>query len=231
MKVSVIIPILAHENHILAVEKAYLEVLARKYGEKAELIIVVNGDQSLSLKRQDMPIKKISGAPQVKEVRLRDRGWGRAILTGISLAEGEFIAFTNASYVSPEVVADMLKKAEENLGWGVVPVRQAREHWKRFVTSRVYNAEFKLFFGGDFRDINAAPKVFPESVIKHLPLQCLDSLFDAELFYWCLKRHIPIKQVPIAWGARIGGKTNTNWKTVWQLATGLPRLRLRLLFG
>lgn len=227
MKIVIIIPILAKEDHIKLVADEHLAALRpwAVNGKSFELIMAVNGDPSV--KGPDV-IRSIS--PDYKEIRMEKRGWGLAMNAATNNSESELVCYTNASYVDAKDLVGVLDKALENPTKLTKVRRMIRESKFRKVQSVVYNFQKWLLLGITTPDLNAAPKIYPRSLVADLKLPD-DGLFDAALLYYARKKHVEVVEIPILWGKRKGGKSNTNWKTVLQLALGLFPLAIKIRLG
>lgn len=221
---SIIIPLLAHEDHITQVVAEHQEGL-KQLGDSFELIVVVNGDKDLPAEASQ---RIVSEEPLVTEIRLKKAGWGRSIKAGLSIARGHFICYTNASHAEVGELVKVLRYARVSDRAVVKGMRLMRENKKRQWVSFIFNFENRLLFKTPVLDVNCSPKVIPKKIIDKLSLFTDYNLFDAELMYRCYRHSVPIIEIPLKWGKRISGKSSTNLATHLELSLGLIWLRWKL---
>ncbi|MBI2443879.1 MAG: glycosyltransferase [Candidatus Magasanikbacteria bacterium] len=222
---SIIIPLLATEDHIQSVAGEHLAALRQAFPGQFELILALNGCADLAVE-QTLPAPSPEH-PELFIIKIKQPGWGRAIKAGLAAARGEFIGYTNASYAAVSELIKIMRYALVDPGAVVKGARQVRENRTRQWVSFFYNLENRLFLGTPVWDVNAAPKIFPRRVLEQFTIRSDDSLLDAEVLYYCYRAGVPLIEIPIAWGKRKGGRSHTNWRTALQLSTGIPRFKWR----
>lgn len=225
LKVTLILPLLAREDHIEKVLFDHYKGLEETFGGgRFEIILVINGDNNLA---QEKIIREMPGRREVIEIRTKQKGLGFAIKEGMRLARGEYICYTNASYAPVSEVIKILRFAEVDNACLVKGSRVlSRESKARQRISFAYNLLSRVVLKIPSLDLNASPKAISRNILNRLPdFPANDGFFDVELLYWCFLNRVSIVEVPIIWEQRKGGKSATTWKTALRFAYGILRLK------
>lgn len=193
--------------------------------EPFEIIIVVNGQTDA---QQEKVTEVISQDPLITRIVLKKAGWGLAVRSGMNVASGEYICYTNTARTFVEELIKILKYARVSDSAVVKGARLIRENKSRKIISFIYNLENRLLLHTPVLDVNATPKVIPKRILDTMTFVTDDELFCAELMYYCYEKYIPIIEIPIKWAQRKGGKSTTNIKTALKLSTKLPFLKFRI---
>lgn len=222
---SIVLPVLAKEDHIDRVVREHEEGLKKYLHNNFEIIVAVNGDAALT---EESTVRIVQNEPRITEIRLKKAGWGRAIKAGFDIAQGDLLCYTNTAYAPVSEVIKVLRYAELDENALTKGSRVIRENKARKWVSFVYNLENLIILKTPVLDVNAAPKIISRKVLNTLPsLEADDGMIDAELIYKCHQAYTPIVEVPIFWGQRISGKSNTTSATALHLAIGLITFRFR----
>ena len=190
-------------------------------GESYEIIIVINGESEATAESQE----RVAGEnPRIIEGRLREAGWGRAILWGFARSRGSYICYTNTARTDAAELARLMRYALVFNNWVVKSSRIERTRLRKWV-SIFYNLENRIVLGTPVWDVNATPKIIPRDVFENLRLTSANELLDAELLYKAFQNRIPIIEIPILQWERKGGRSVTNWLTAVRLFFGVLWLR------
>jgi len=199
---SIVMPAYNEEKLIYNSIMTTLEVV-QQFTEKLELIVVNDGsiDQTkneiLRAKAQDKRIKIVSSE--------KNRGKGRAIISGITEACGEYIAFLDADLeLFPDQLQGYLTEMEQS---GVDVVIGCKFHkdsklkypLKRKVMSMGYYVMLRILFHLHVKDTQTGIKLFRARALKpvaHL-IRTSGFAYDIELLVALHRRGCTIKQMPV----------------------------------
>lgn len=217
---SIILPFGPRDDHKERVVRDFRASLD-KLGEPYEIIIVINGDDDA---KEESSEKIISEQPRIIEGRLREMGWGLAILWAFERSRGKYVSYTNTARTDAEEFAQLLRHTLVFKNWIVKSSRIERTRMRKWV-SIFFNIENRVILGTPVWDVNSTPKIIPRDVFERLNLHTKSELFDAEILYKAFKNRIPIVEIPILQWERKSGKSVTNWYTAVKLFFGVLWLR------
>jgi glycosyltransferase involved in cell wall biosynthesis len=163
----------------------------------------------------------------------RRRGYGGAVIDGIKSAKYPDVFCTDSDgQCSPKDLKKFLSKENNGvlIGWRV---RRA-DSPIRFVYSTSFKFLFRLLFPeSKIHDPSAPYVLFKKEMILKIEK---DLHYLKEGFWWgfvgaCVKRHIPVNEIPITHLKRMKGNTNVyQMKKIagiaWRNALGLLQLRM-----
>lgn len=217
-ELSLILPVLNEEEFI---EKVVMETLAVMdvSGIDYEIILAENGSTDGSLEIMRMLERNHQ---RVRVCIAPHRGWGIAILTGYSLAKGEYFChMPSDGQVDPATVPLLFGRRGKNK---IVKIcRVTRENPLRYWNSKAYNLIANLMFRLNLRDINGCPKLYHRGCIAEINPRSKDSFIDLELQTKAKRRGYRIVEIPTAGLERMGGKSNTSLKTVMEFIRNMLR--------
>ena len=207
MKFSLVIPAYNEEANIPSVVRGMREALC-EFETSFEIIVVDNGstDRIPEILRQ-----LATDVPELRSIRIEvNRGYGNGVMVGLREAKGDILGWVDAdNQIAPEdVVAAYLAIRDGQADLVKAVRRSRRESLFRGIQSVVYNALFRLLFGGSLRDINAKPKLFVRSFWESSHLVSLDWFIDAEVMIKAMRKGSRIAEVEVSWGARTSGRSN-----------------------
>lgn len=155
--VSVVLAVRNQADHIISVIDSYVATLAL-LDRPFEIIIVENesDDSSLQLCRE-----LANRHASVSVIHNDRRGVGRAVRTGLAVAKGDALCYTNSAYTSAATLKGAIELYFKNQGCLVNTVRENRYPFKRRAGSYLFNVECRALFGFQTKDVNGTPKVFP----------------------------------------------------------------------
>ncbi len=99
-RVSLVLPVHNQGEHIRSIVEGYidgLDVLPIRY----EIILIVNGSTDDSQAVCDALAAEFDG---VQALALEKRGWGHSVRTGLSVARGDLLCFTNSARTTREIL-------------------------------------------------------------------------------------------------------------------------------
>jgi len=186
----------------------------------------------------------------LKILKNKHKGKAPAIISGILVAKGEFVLFSDIDLSVPINELDkMLVWAEEKKYEVVIASREGTgskrvdEPLLRHIMGRVFNYLVQLVILPGINDTQCGFKLFEKNAAKDIfsytKLYSLDdpeitgakvSGFDVELLYVARKLRYKIKQVPVIWTYRDNSKVH-NLKDSYYNAMDVFRVRINSLKG
>ncbi len=199
MKLSVIIPVYNEEVSIKDVVK---RVQALKIDK--EIIIVDDGSND----RSRAIISRLEGVKKI--FHEKNMGKGRAIRTGLEVAQGDFVIIQDADLeYNPEdyyKLLEPLKNGKTNVVYGSRFKGKGKFLKKSYHANKFLTFLTNLLFGGRLSDMETCYKVVKSDLIKSLNLQANRFEIEPEITVKLLKRHEKIFEVPIFYQGRRTGK-------------------------
>lgn len=199
---SIIMPAYNEENLIYNSIMTTLDVV-QQFTEKLELIVVNDGSidntkiEILKAKKKDKRVKIVSSK--------KNHGKGRAIISGLTEATGEYIAFLDADLeLFPDQLESYLNVMKtENydvvIGCKFHKDSQLKYPFKRKVMSIGYYLMLRILFHLNVKDTQTGIKLFKASALKpvaHL-IRTSGFAYDVELLVALNRRGCTIKQMPV----------------------------------
>jgi len=199
--------------------RAELDKVAREGG--LEIVVVDDGSPDGTAREAEA-----AGADQVVRHRV-NRGKGAAVRSGVLMARGRTIAFTDADLAySPDQIVGLLEEIES--GWDVVvgsrrhtdTTTLVRAGRVREIGGRVINLVSRAVLLGHYRDTQCGLKAFRSDVARLIFSHCrVDGFaFDVEVFHLIERYHLSLAEVPV----RI---ENSDRSTVSVVRDGLRLMR------
>jgi glycosyltransferase involved in cell wall biosynthesis len=211
---SVVIPAY---NEVARVSSTLLQIVefldAR--GQPYEILVVDDGSTDATA----ACIEEFSRSHgRVRLVRCpANRGKGAAVRTGMLLAQGEYLLFTDADLSAPIAELDRLLEPVEN-GYDVAfGSRALKREWItihqtgfRESAGKLFNLALRTITGLPFQDTQCGFKVFRKQAAQHLfARQTIDRFgFDGEVLYLARKFGYRLIEVPVHWAHREGSKVH-----------------------
>ena len=210
---SIILPVLNQEDHIEKVIRDFYCVLSK--GKLSfELIAVVNGSNDRSFEICQKMSKLL---PNVSAYNLIKGGYGRAVIYGLSKAKGRYLCYVNSARMHIDELYFCINKFLESPQGIVHGIRIKRDVLPRKIGSFIYNTTCRLLTGVNSPDINGTPKIFSRKTLSKIKLTYVNSMIDLELLEQARKKNIPVIHVPIYKNIRHGGKSTSNFRTIFRL--------------
>ena len=215
---SLILPVHNQETIIEPVVNQIKSVLV-KNKIKFELILVENGSKD----KTRSVIKKIVEKDRRLRMFISPKGYGSAVIKGLSMAKGIYVGYMPSDgQIDPDVLPILISKIRKG-NLDMVKIKRAtRENVKRLVQSKVFNILANFILGSQpVSDINGSPRVFHNKHLPTLKLTYTDSFIDTELTHkikhlkWIVHEH-PTPTLP-----RAGGKSTVSILTVFEFIQNL----------
>jgi len=226
---SIVLPVYNEVTSIARVLKEWNDVI-ESLGLRYEFIICEDGStdgtkELLEELKNEYPIRLSQNNSR--------RGYGRAVIEGITLADTEYVFCTDSDgQCDPEDFKTFWQKRKEAdvlIGWRT----HRQDSLLRKVYSGLFKRIFKLLFPSNLHDPSAPFVLFrKEKVINYLNYLS----YLREGFWWgfigmCHKKNLSVKEIPINHRLRIDGGTRVFvFSRIFDIAyrnvLGLIKLRL-----
>jgi glycosyltransferase involved in cell wall biosynthesis len=217
---SVILPFRNQADHLGALVRRYLAEF-RPYSWSFELVLVPNACTDASVRI----CRELEDAdPRVRVVENPRGGWGLSVRTGLSLARGRFLCYTNSARTEPAQIPELFGRLRGRTSTLIKIVRRGRRNFLREFGSFLYNLECRALFRLGCRDVNGTPKIFPRELLDLIPLASDGDLLDVELLAGSRRRGWRILEVPVEGWKRHGGKSSTSFKSAGRMYAGALNL-------
>ncbi|MCX7009137.1 MAG: glycosyltransferase family 2 protein [Kiritimatiellaeota bacterium] len=233
MKLSIIIPAYNEEQRLRPALEDYLHFFLPRYGDEAEVLIVVNG----STDRTEQVARDIAnGDPRIRVIVEPARvGKGGAVLLGFEAARGALIGFVDADGSTPPAAFQDLVDHIGDAG-AIIASRWRRDSkitpqpLSRRIASRLFNWWVRLLFKLPITDTQCGAKVFTAPAIREvLPLLGTTQwAFDVDLLFQLRHAGYRIKEIATVWNDKAGSRLHVFTASMEMFAA---LIRLRLLYS
>jgi glycosyltransferase involved in cell wall biosynthesis len=226
---SFFFPALNEEHHVAAIVEEALAVLPRFTND---LVVTVVDDGSTDrtgaiadeLSRKDPRVQVIHHSAR--------RGYGGAVRSGLLAATKPWVFYTDGDRQFNLEDFGRLVAASDGAD-AVVGYREKRaDPARRLFVAWVYNHLIRLLFGGGWRDVDCAFKLFRRDVFTRVPLERVRSngaFFSPELLVTLGRAGVRVRQVGVRHFARTAGEPKgAPPKVILRAIRDLIRLRARL---
>lgn len=134
--------------------------------------------------------------------------FGGAFAEGFKRASKDIIVYMDSDMpVSLEdIKASLPLIAEADIVTGYSMVKKG-DTLRRKLISGVYNGMVQILFGLNVRDINSGYKIVRRSLIKDMDFLSRSPFVDVELFLQAKKKRARVRQFPLVFLSRSGGKS------------------------
>ena len=226
---SFFFPALNEEDSVAAIVDEALSVLPR-FADDLEVTVVDDGSTDRTgaiadeLATRDSRVRVIHHQAR--------RGYGGAVRSGLVAATKPWVFFTDGDrQFALEDLA--LLVAESEGAEAVVGFRKKRaDPARRLFVAWVYNHLIRLLFGGSWRDVDCAFKLFRREVFERVPLARVRSngaFFSPELLITLRRAGVRVRQVGVRHFPRTAGEPKgAPPKVIVRAIRDLLRLRARL---
>lgn len=225
-------PALNEEDHVRAVIEDALATLPR-FADDLEVIVVDDGSTDRT--------GAIADELALRDPRVRvihhgtRRGYGGAVRSGLMSARKSWVFYTDGDRQFDLTDFARLVEATDGVD-AVVGYRLKRaDPPRRLFVAWVYNRLIRVLFGGGWRDVDCAFKLFRRQVFDRVPLERVRSngaFFSPELLITLRRAGIRVRQVGVRHFPRTAGKEKgASPRVVARALRDLVRLRLRLWLG
>ena len=213
-QISVVIPCLNEEAAVGTVVEQAWDGIERS-GRTGEVIVVDNGSTDRSAS-----VAQAAGATVVDEPR---RGYGRAYLTGIEHAAGEYIVMADADGTYPverlgEFV-DLLESGDDlvlgsrfegTIHTGAMP-------WShRWIGNPILTGMLNRLFGIKVSDAHCGMRATRRSALRRLDLHSTGMEFASEMVFKAFRRKLRVGEIPIDYFPRTGESKLSRYGDAWR---------------
>jgi len=226
---SFFFPALNEEDNIAPIVDEALAVLPR-FADDLEVTVVDDGSTDRTGAIADELARK---DPRVRVIHHGTRrGYGGAVRSGLMSATKPWIFFTDGDRQFALEDLERLIAASDGAD-AVVGFRSKRaDPARRLFVAWVYNHLIRLLFGGGWRDVDCAFKLFRQSVFERVPLERVRSngaFFSPELLITLRRAGIRVSQVSVRHFPRTAHQPKgASPRVILRAIRDLVRLRARL---
>jgi glycosyltransferase involved in cell wall biosynthesis len=214
MKISVVIPCLNEEGAVGAVvDEARRGIEAS--GRSGEVIVVDNGSTDRSAE-----VAAAHGAVVVSEP---ERGYGRAYLTGLAHAQGDYVVMGDADGTYPlgelgrfvdslEHGSDLVlgSRFNGNIHAGAMP-------WShRWIGNPILTGMLNRMFGVRVSDAHCGMRAVRRTALDELDLHSKGMEFASEMVFKAFRRKLNVSEVPIDYFPRTGESKLSRFSDAWR---------------
>ena len=226
---SFFFPALNEEDNVAPIVAEALSVLPR-FADDLEITVVDDGSSDRTgaiadeLARSDPRVRVIHHGTR--------RGYGGAVRSGLVAATKPWVFFTDGDrQFALEDLA--LLVAESDGADAVVGFRKKRaDPARRLFVAWVYNGLIRMLFGGGWRDVDCAFKLFRREVFVRVPLERVRSngaFFSPELLITLRRAGVRVRQVGVRHFPRTAHEPKgASPRVILRAIRDLIRLRARL---
>jgi glycosyltransferase involved in cell wall biosynthesis len=213
-EISVVIPCLDEEAAVgTVVEQAWQGIEAS--GRTGEVLVVDNGSTDASA-----AVAAGAGATVLHEPR---RGYGRAYLTGIDAARGDYVVMADADGTYPvdrlgEFVDELESGRELVLGsrfQGTIH-RGAMPWSHRWVGNPILTGLLNRLFGIRVSDAHCGMRAVRRSSLRRLDLHSTGMEFASEMVFKAFRRKLAVGEIPIDYFPRTGESKLSRYGDAWR---------------
>jgi glycosyltransferase involved in cell wall biosynthesis len=226
---SFFFPALNEEHHVAAIVEEALSVLPR-FADDLEVTVVDDGSSDRTGAIADELASRDSRVRVIHhEAR---RGYGGAVRSGLVAATRPWVFYTDGDrQFALEDLARLI--AASDGADAVVGYREKRsDPARRLFVAWVYNHVIRLLFGGSWRDVDCAFKLFRRDVFERVPLERVRSngaFFSPELLITLRRAGVRVRQVGVRHFPRTAGEPKgAPPRVIIRAIRDLLRLRARL---
>jgi glycosyltransferase involved in cell wall biosynthesis len=213
LEVSMVIPCLNEAASIEASVEACLAAIADG-GYDGEVIVVDNGSTDGSGQ-----LAERAGGRVIQEPR---RGYGRAYLTGLAAARGEYIVMLDADLTYdaselPRFVKELRDGGDLVLGDRMQMIHPGAMPWlHRHVGNPALTGLLNRLFGTDVNDAQCGMRAIRREALARLDLRTTGMELASEMVIRAAKAGLDIRQFPIEYRPRAGESKLSTWSDGWR---------------
>lgn len=232
MKLSIVIPCYNEEKNLPLIADKFSKIIDR---EDVEVILVDNGSTDNSSKVISQIITQYSFLKTVKVDK--NQGYGFGIITGLKMANGDFIGWTHADLqTDPKDVLLALELIEKNNSDKNLYIKGSRRG--RGIFDNVFTLGMSVFETLYLRtilwEINAQPNIFHKNFFATWKNPPFDFALDLYSYYKAKKQNLKIIRFPVLFPKRIHGQSSWNnsfadkWKFIKRTINFSAKLKKNL---
>jgi glycosyltransferase involved in cell wall biosynthesis len=228
---SFFFPALNEEDHVAALVADALQVLPR-FADELDVTVVDDGSTDRTGAIAD---DLAANDPRVRVIHHGTRrGYGAAVRSGLLAATKPWVFYTDGDRQFELTDLERLVAASDGFD-AVVGYREKRaDPVRRLFVAWVYNRLIRLLFGGGWKDVDCAFKLFRRDVFARVPLDRVranGAFFSPELLITLRRSGVRVRQVAVRHLPRNAGEPKgAQPRVIARAIRDLVRLRLRLWF-
>jgi glycosyltransferase involved in cell wall biosynthesis len=214
MKVSVVLPCLDEEEAVGAVVDEARSAL-QELGGSGEVIVVDNGSTDRSA--------EVAAAHGAVVVREPQRGYGRAYLTGLEHAQGDYVVMGDADGTYPmrelgKFVASLEQGSDLVLGSRFNgKIHEGAMPWShRWIGNPILTGMLNRMFGVRVSDAHCGMRAVRRSALDELDLHSKGMEFASEMVFKAFRRKLNVSEVPIDYFPRTGESKLSRFSDAWR---------------
>ncbi len=229
---SFFFPALNEEENVAPIVEEALTVLPR-FADDLEITVVDDGSTDRTGAIADELARK---DPRVRVIHHGTRrGYGGAVRSGLVAATKPWVFFTDGDrqFALEDLgrLVEAADGADAVVGYRIKRADPAR----RLFVAWVYNRLIRLLFGGGWRDVDCAFKLFRRDVFARVPLERVRSngaFFSPELLITLRRAGVRVRQVGVRHFPRTAHEPKgASPRVIVRAIRDLLRLRARLWLG
>lgn len=199
-------------------ERPELTIIVPVYNEEATLTRLMLGVSSSNPKAQvvyvddgstdkSLAILREHARAQDSVIQKQNGGKGSAVREGLLHAKGLMTVIQDADLeYNPSQIPLLVAEANAHPGSVIFGSRFLQRnpttHWRFLLGNKVLTFALRILFGGTITDSYTCYKLLPSELFRSLPLQSRGYELEAEISAWCLKKNIPVREIPIIYVPR-----------------------------
>ena len=229
---SLIIPCYNEQKNLPLLFKKLLEIQL----ECLEIILVDNGSTDNTAQIIEDFIKINDSCLKLIKIK-KNIGYGHGIMSGVRKSSGKIVAWTHADLqTDPKDVVNAYQSfvsKNENRNFILKGKRKKRKLFDNLFTG-LMSIISSIAFNTKISDINAQPKMFPRSFIKHIENAPNDFSLDLFVLIQAVKMNYTILEYPVIFEKRNygiskgGGSLIGKVKLTVRTLSYINRLRIKL---
>lgn len=222
-ELTILVPVYNEERTLVSIMTA----LAEKCPD-AQIIYVDDGSKDRS-----KTILHSYARPQDLVISKENGGKGSAIRIGLEQAKGAYTVIQDADLeYDPAQIYMLLQEAKQHPGSAVFGSRFLQKNpniYKLFLMgNKVLTFWLNLLYGSRLTDSYTCYKLLPTPLFQNLNLVSRGFELEAEICAKCLRKGIPIRELPITYKPRtIEEGKKINWKDAYRGVMTMVKLRIR----
>ena len=215
---SIAIPFYNEQDTVKTVLMDLSKEMSKKWNDY-EIIAVDNASSDNTPKI----IKSLSKSNnKIKYVYISKKGYGNAIIGGLKHCKGEYLGYGwgDGQMDAKDVVTVFDTIEKEDLDLCKVKRINRKDNFYRKLQSMTYNMLYRIIFPyikfDLFGDMNGCPKIMTTDAYNKLKISSKQWFIDTEVMIKSNKYKLKIKEIPINFKKRSGGKSNLKPSVVFE---------------
>ena len=228
-KISVVLPVFNEEKILEKNVEITREFLKKGITDAWEIVVADNGSTDKTSEKG----KKLSEKyPEVRYVRIEEKGRGKALRTAWSQSFSDILIYMDADLSTgleaiPRLIDSLKEGCDIAIGSRFIKGSRVERKFKRELLSKGYNLLLRVFLQVKFSDAQCGFKAVNRGVVDDVIPGVLDDkwFFDTEMLYRAEKKGYKIIEIPVYWTENKNSKVKIA-KTIASFMKSVIRLRL-----